>query len=125
MRETLHRVTNWLLLGLAIAIGAGIISLAGMPTPVRAALNVEQPMPEHAPAVCLSWDEALNTAPPGVMVEIIPDESLPAFLVMIESTIGRPVGNVTRAFAGFVPPYIIVGLERDGCLLEPIVLTPA
>ena len=36
MRETLHRVTNWLLLGLAIAIGAGIVSLAGMPTPFPA-----------------------------------------------------------------------------------------
>ena len=48
MRDTLHRVTNWLLLGLATAV---IVALAGMPTPVRAGETCPAPLPDVTAAI--------------------------------------------------------------------------
>lgn len=74
---------------------------------------------------CDKFDEVfaqLNQKGSGLIVEIIPPEELEAFVAAIDPTY---VPYVTRAFKGTGSAATVAGLEVNGCLLPPIVISYA
>jgi hypothetical protein len=58
----------------------------------------------------------------GAPVEVIPEADLPKFVEVAEAITGRKLSGVTRGFLVIAGGNIILGLEADDCMLDPIVI---
>lgn len=58
----------------------------------------------------------------GAPIEIIPDADLPTFVQLVEASTGVKLKGVTRGFLVIAGGNILLGLEVDGCLIDPIVI---
>lgn len=58
----------------------------------------------------------------GAPVQIIPDADLPKFVEVAEAITGKMLRDTTRGFLVIAGGTILLGLEVDGCLIDPIPL---
>lgn len=58
----------------------------------------------------------------GAPVVEVPADALPDLVARIEADMGEEYGNVQRGFIAQVGGRLLLGLEVDGCLIEPIVV---
>lgn len=63
--------------------------------------------------------------PQGIPFTMVPTSNLPALVEKIEVALDVEYGTVTRAFIANVNGVVVIGLEADGCLLDPIVVPAA
>jgi hypothetical protein len=58
----------------------------------------------------------------GAPIIVIEPADLPAIVEKVQAIVGHPLGEVTRGFFVQAGGKVLLGLEVDGCLIEPIFL---
>lgn len=70
---------------------------------------------------CSTYDAVFARAvETGMKPFAIPAANLAKFVEDVEAVTGDNYGTVSRGFLLFVPGKLVVGLEHDGCLYQPI-----
>lgn len=76
-----------------------------------------------AAAACTDFDRLVSIfESTGVSMQVFSEKELPAVISTLEGTAGRDLAGATRALIVATSAEVIVGVEINGCTLDPIVV---